>query len=158
MPQINAEPRLDAVQKYAGAKCRRDAAAAMSACHDDFVLDVATLGLRVAGKAAVSEQLEAFFKTFPDYGADIEGRVVGDDAIVFWCTERGTMRGPMLGIAPTGRSASFPTVSIYTFKGDLLAGERWFFSLASMCDQLNLSLDAVVAARDALFRNGGTVG
>lgn len=96
----DAQPDLlQAVELYADAKCGHDPAAALARCHERFVLNVPTRSLTVEDEVAVKRQLRAFFTTFPDDRAHIEGRFVGRDAVVFWCEEVGTMEGPSLGLS-----------------------------------------------------------
>ncbi len=146
------------VARYAAAKSRRDVAAALGVCHDDFVLDTVPFGIRAAGKPEVARQLEIFFATFPDYHVTLEGEAATGDAVAVWGTVRATMRGPFGSFAATGRAFALPFACVFPLRDGLLAGERFFFDLNMMCEQLGLPVERVAdelrAVRDALAKGG----
>ena len=53
----------------------------------------------------------AFFTAFPDMTATMNDLVIADDRVVGRFTYRGTHRGPLFGIPPTGRSRCTPSTS-----------------------------------------------
>jgi hypothetical protein len=60
-----------------------------------------------------------------------------------------TFAGPLLGLAPTGRTADLPFVSIFPVRGGALAGEVFLFDAATLCKQIALplvSLDEALAS------------
>ena len=68
-------------------------------------------------------------------------------AVGCWGTVRMTMRGDLLTIPATGRTATLPFFSAFAIAETLLLEERFFFDLATLCDQLGIALPAV---REAL--------
>ncbi len=138
---------------YAGAKSEQDVAAALSLCSEDFVLDAVPLGLASKNRKQAEAQLGLFFQTFPDFAVTAEGIAAEGAAVSCWGTARQTFRGPFLGHPPTGRSATLPFVSVFEARNGQLVRERYFFDLASLCDQIGLS---IATARETLARLGGS--
>jgi steroid delta-isomerase-like uncharacterized protein len=146
------DPRLtpelcpaDVVAEYAAAKSRQDIEAALRVCHEDFVLETVPFGIRGHGKTEVAAQLQLFFTTFPDYRATVEGQAASADVVAAWGTIRATMRGPFGSFAPTGRAFALPFSCVFPLRDGLLAGERFFFDLNAMCEQLALPIERVAA-------------
>jgi steroid delta-isomerase-like uncharacterized protein len=134
---------------YAGAKSEQDVPAALSLCSEDFVLETVPLGLATRDRKDAERQLALFFHAFPDYAIDAEGIAAENGAVACWGAVRQTFRGPFLGNAPTGRGARVPFVSVFEGRNGRLVRERYFFDLASLCDQIGLPL---AAARETLAK------
>ena len=132
---------------YAAAKSEQDVEAALALCAEDFVLDAVPLGVPSRDRKGAEAQLALFFRAFPDFAVDAEGSAAEGAAVACWGSARQTFRGPWLGFAPTGRSATLPFVSVFEAHGGRLVRERYHFDLASLCDQLGLPLAAL---REAL--------
>lgn len=143
------------VETYAAAKSRQDVAAALAVCSDDFVLDTPAFGTRSDGTLETAAQLQLFFAAFPDYHVVLDGRLASDDTVACWGTAVMTLRGALLDIAPTGRTAHLPFVSIFTGRAGRLTGERFYFDLATLCRQLGLSTDRMSATLAQLGDEGG---
>jgi predicted ester cyclase len=71
----------------------------------------------------------AFFAAFPDLTATMDDLVISGDKVVGRFTYRGTHRGPLLGIPPTGRPVEMRSIDIWRVAGGEFA-EHW--------DELNL--------------------
>jgi predicted ester cyclase len=111
------------------------------------------LGLRNDGRDAVRAAYEQqFFTAFPDLAPEDEGTAVGDDVITVWGTLRGTSRGEWLGIPPGGGTFAVPFANVVPFSRGLMAGERIYFDLATLCEQARLPVDEVRAAAVARRR------
>jgi len=137
---------------YGSAKSEQDVAAALSLCSEDFVLETVPLGLATRDRKDAEVQLGLFFTAFPDYGVEADGIAAEGAAVACWGSARQTFRGPFLGNAPTGRSARHPFVSVFEAKHGRLTRERYFFDLASLCEQIGLPL---AAARETLAKLRG---
>ncbi len=140
-------------RSYAAAKSEQDTSAALSFCSEDFVLESVPLGLAAHGRKETERQLGLFFQAFPDYGVEADGIAAEGAAVACWGKARQTFRGAFLGNAPTGRSARLPFVSVFEARNGRLTRERYFFDLATLCEQIGLPLDA---ARATLARLGGS--
>jgi steroid delta-isomerase-like uncharacterized protein len=88
--------------------------------HNSFVGD---------GREANRAFWAAFFAAFPDLTATMDDLVMAGDRVVGRFTYRGTHRGPLLGIPPTGRPIEMRSIDIWRVAGGEFA-EHW--------DELNL--------------------
>ncbi len=113
------------------------------------LLETMLLGLRSEGQDAVRAAYELeFFTAFPDLAPD-EGIAFNDDVIVVWGTVRGTSRGDWLGIYPGEGTFAVPFANVVPFSQGLMAGERIYVDLATLCEQARLPLEEVRAAAGA---------
>jgi steroid delta-isomerase-like uncharacterized protein len=128
---------------YAAAKSEQDVGAALALCAEEFALEAPAFGLATKDRKETEAVLAAFFRAFPDYAVEGEGIAAENGAAACWGRVRQSFRGPFIGIAPTGRSASHPFVSIFEARAGRLVRERYLFDLATLCEQLGLPLDAV---------------
>ena len=88
--------------------------------HNRFVED---------GREANRAFWAAFFTAFPDLTATMDDLVMAGDRVVGRFTYRGTHRGPLFGIPPTGRPVEMHSIDIWRVAGGEFA-EHW--------DELNL--------------------
>jgi predicted ester cyclase len=135
-------------QGLALAKSRQDVPAALTFMHPQMRLETPAFDACVQGLAANEAVLTRFFASFPDYDVALEGHAANDDALICWGVVRMTMTGERFGAAPNGRRAELPVFIHFTFKDGLIASERFFFDLSSLCAQSGVSTDAV---RQRLF-------
>lgn len=150
---MNGDRMFGLAQALAVAKSRQDVPAAMRLLHRDMVLETPAFGTRVRGTAENEKVLTLFFRAFPDYDVELEGHASNADSLVCWGTVRMTMTGDRFGVVPNGRRAELPVFIRFTFKDGLIAGERFFFDLATLCAQSGVSTDAV---RKLLFGDAAT--
>ena len=145
--QRDAEAALlrSLARAYASAKSEGDVDAALSLCSEDFVLDAVPLGVPSRDRKGAEAQLGLFFAAFPDFAVAADGIAAEGGAVACWGNARQTFRGPYLGFAPTGRTAEVPFTSVFEARGGKLVRERYYFDLASQCEQLGLSAEAVLA-------------
>jgi predicted ester cyclase len=133
------------------AEAARDIDAILETFIADCFLETMPLGLRSEGRDAVRAAYEAqFFTAFPDLAPEDEGMAVGDDAIAVWGTLRGTSRGEWLGVSPRGGTFAVPFANVVPFEEGLMAGERIYFDLATLCEQARIPLEDVRAAAQRL--------
>ena len=88
------------------------------------------------GEAAVREYFKESRTAFPDQRNELISLRHADDAVIveFWLL--GTHRGPLLGIAPTGREFRCQMTAFFVFAGDGLVCERVYFDAATILRQL----------------------
>ena len=135
------------------AEAARDIDAILETFVTDCFLETMPLGLRSDGRDAVRAAYELqFFTAFPDLAPEDEAMAVGEDVIAVWGTLRGTSRGDWLGIAPGGGTFAVPFANVVPFSRGLMAGEKIYFDLATLCEQARLPLDEVRAAAAARRR------
>jgi steroid delta-isomerase-like uncharacterized protein len=132
------------------AEAARDIDAILDTFATECFLETIPLGLRSEGKDAVRAAYEAqFFTAFPDLAPDDEGMALGDDVIVVWGTLHGTSLGDWLGVPPGGGTFAVPFANLVPFRAGLMAGEKIYFDLATLCEQASIPLEDVRAAAAA---------
>src|SRR6266540_7056421 len=133
------------------AEAARDIDAILETFVADCFLETMPLGLRSEGRDAVRAAYEQqFFTSFPDLAPEDEGIALSDDVIVVWGTLRGTSRGDWLGIPPGGGTFAVPFANVVPFEHGLMAGERIYFDLATLCEQPRIPLEEIRAAAATL--------
>jgi steroid delta-isomerase-like uncharacterized protein len=86
------------------------------------------------------EAVRAYFResraAFPDQRNELIALRHADDAVIveFWLL--GTHRGPLMGIAPTGREFRCRMTAFFVFEGAGLVCERVYFDAATILRQL----------------------
>jgi len=87
-----------------------------------------------------AEEVKAYFHTsraaFPDQRNELIALRHADDAVIveFWL--RGTHKGPLMGIEPTGKSFECRMTAFFIFDADQLVCERVYFDTATILRQL----------------------
>jgi steroid delta-isomerase-like uncharacterized protein len=96
----------------------------------DELLDPSFVGHDVAmpeplrGPQGVKEQAQGYRTAFPDIELTIENQIAEGDFVATSWTARGTHKGDLFGIAPTGKQVTISGVTIDRFKGGKIA-EAW---------------------------------
>jgi hypothetical protein len=144
---MDRDEMLRLFEAHREAEAARDIDAILETFVADCFLETLPLGLRSQGRDAVRAAYEAqFFTAFPDLAPEDEGIAFGDDVIAVWGTLRGTSRGDWLGIRPGGGTFAVPFANVVPFDQGLMAGERIYFDLATLCEQARFPLEEVRAA------------
>lgn len=137
---LDAAAMAQLVADYATAKSQQDIDAALQVCDESFWMFTDAFNVTAKGQAQVRMQLEYFFRAFPDYAVTLDGFGSNEYAYTCWGHLSMTLRGKFAGFAPTGKTARLPFVCVFTFKGQKLASERFFFCPEALCEQLGISL------------------
>ena len=66
----------------------------------------------------------AFFVGFPDLHVTVEDMIAEGDKVVFRATNNGTHKGEFIGIAPTGKQATWTEIGIWRIEGGKIV-EIW---------------------------------
>jgi steroid delta-isomerase-like uncharacterized protein len=78
---------------------------------DNFVDHTPQPGM-TPDKAGVRQLYQALRTAFPDFHADIQWQIAADNLVTTYKIYHGTQTGPILGVAPTGRTVEFETVDV----------------------------------------------
>lgn len=79
---------------------------------------------QVAGPAGYRALFTEMRTAFPDMKVTPEIMVADEDSIAFAYTFTGTQTGPLMGLAPTGKSVTMRGLQISKFKDGMMV-ERW---------------------------------
>jgi predicted ester cyclase len=140
---MNSDRMFELAQALAVAKSRQDVPAALTLLHSQMLLETPAFGTRYQGKAENERALTQFFDAFPDYHVVLEGHAANEHTLVCWGIASMTMTGDRFGAVPNGQRAELPVFIHFDFRDDLIASERFFFDLSSLCAQSGISTDAV---------------
>jgi steroid delta-isomerase-like uncharacterized protein len=92
-----------------------------------------------------TEEVEHYFddtrRAFPDQRNELLALHHADDAVLVEAVVRGTHRGPLRSLPPTGREFELPILSIFMFDDDKLVGERVYFDQTTVLRQLGIARD-----------------
>ena len=105
----------------------------------DFVSHTAALPLP-PGPAGMRLFLSATRLVFPDLHQSIEDLVAeGEKVVVFW-SARGTQQGMLLGIPPTGKSATWQGMTLFRVIDGKLAGSWQVLDQLGLLQQLGATI------------------
>jgi steroid delta-isomerase-like uncharacterized protein len=97
-----------------------------------------------------TEEVERYFedtrRAFPDQRNELLALHHADDAVLVEAVIRGTHKGPLRNLPPTGREFELPILSIFSFDGDKLIGERVYFDQTTVLRQLGIARDPLSIA------------
>jgi steroid delta-isomerase-like uncharacterized protein len=93
------------------------------------------------GKIAVERYYEETRAAFPDQRNEVTALHHADDAVLVEAVIRGTHKGPLRNLPPTGREYELPILAIFMFDGDKLICERVYFDQATVLRQLGIARD-----------------
>jgi steroid delta-isomerase-like uncharacterized protein len=92
-----------------------------------------------------TEEVERYFeetrRAFPDQRNELLAMHHADAAVLVEAVVRGTHRGPLRSLPPTGREFELPILSVFMFDDDKLIGERVYFDQMTMLRQLGVARD-----------------
>jgi len=95
-------------------------------------------GLKVYGPEGLKQFLTEYYNAFPDMQVKVENLIAEGDKVVSHVTSRGTHKGELMGIAPTGKQVTVPVICISRFVDDKI-GEDWeIIDLFGMLQQLDV--------------------
>src|SRR5690348_4949840 len=76
------------------------------------------------GHAQFAEYIDFVQRAFPDFSNEIEEVISEGDKVFARLTYRGTHRGEIFRITPTGRRIQYAGAAVFSFRGDKIA-EVW---------------------------------
>jgi len=90
------------------------------------------------GEEEVSEYFRATRAAFPDQRNELIALHHADEAVIAEFDLKGTHRGELRGIPPTGKEFTCRCVALFLFDEDRLVGERVYFDVLTIMSQLGL--------------------
>jgi steroid delta-isomerase-like uncharacterized protein len=93
------------------------------------------------GPEEVARYFEESRRAFPDQRNELLALHHADDAVLVECVIRGTHKGMLRNLPPTGREYELPTLAMFIFDGDKLICERVYFDQMTVLRQLGIARD-----------------
>jgi steroid delta-isomerase-like uncharacterized protein len=99
-------------------------------------------------------------RAFPDQRNELLALHHADDAVLVEAVVRGTHKGPLRSLPPTGREFELPILAIFVFEGDELVCERVYFDQTTVLRQLGIARDplSLTGRLQALAAHPWTIG
>ena len=126
--------------EHVAAEARKDLEGAISGHLEDCYCQNVPLGFRIQGRDQVAAYYERTWSALPDGEVTIEGEAFGDNVAVHWGTFRSTFRGTILGAPPKECKLEFPIIAVLTFRDGKIRAEHLCFDLATLCEQIGVSV------------------
>ena len=95
------------------------------------------------GTEEVSGYYDDTRRAFPDQRNELLALHHAEDAVLVEAVVRGTHKGPLRSLPPTGREFELPILAIFMFEGDMLTCERVYFDQNTVLRQLGIARDPV---------------
>ena len=89
--------------------------------------------------AEFMEHILVYEKTFPNYEVLADDFICEDDKVVVRARVKGTHKGDLMGIAPTGKTIDLPFSVIYQIKDEKIAKGWLFVDRMELMEQLGLN-------------------
>jgi steroid delta-isomerase-like uncharacterized protein len=93
------------------------------------------------GPEEVAQYFEDTRRAFPDQRNELLALHHSDDAVLVEAIIRGTHKGPLQGLPPTGREFELRILAMFLFEEDRLVCERVYFDQQTVLRQLGISRD-----------------
>lgn len=103
-------------------------------------------GVELRGPDGFRQLTNTYRGAFPDIRLTIDDLIAEDDKVVVRWTARGTHRGDLAGIAPTGRAVTISGIVITRISGGKVVEEFESFDEVSLLRQLGVTTLPAVAA------------
>ena len=91
------------------------------------------------GERAVARYFEESRAAFPDQRNELVSLRHADDAVIVEFDLKGTHRGVLRGIPPSGREFTCRTISLFLFEEERLVCERVYFDALTILAQLGVA-------------------
>src|SRR3954465_4378347 len=98
------------------------------------------------GPEEVSAYFEESRRAFPDQRNELRSLHHTDEGVMVEAVIRGTHKGPLRSLPPTGREYELPILAIFMFEGDKLECERVYFDQTTVLRQLGIARDPLSIA------------
>jgi steroid delta-isomerase-like uncharacterized protein len=93
------------------------------------------------GAEEVARYFEETRRAFPDQRNELLALHHADDGVLVEAVIRGTHKGPLRSLPPTGREFELPILAFFVFEDDKLVCERVYFDQATVLRQLGIARD-----------------
>jgi steroid delta-isomerase-like uncharacterized protein len=136
MREATLPSNMQVVAKHIAAENSHQMDATLATLHPDCVFEDIALGRTFTGHEGASQYYRMWWDAF---AVEVQG------SVVHWTTEGqlvaegryvGRHTGRFLGIEPTGRPLSLRFAVFVDFRDGLMAGERFYYNLGSIMEQL----------------------
>jgi steroid delta-isomerase-like uncharacterized protein len=101
-----------------------------------------SVGISVQGLDGFREYMQTIRSAFPDFHNTIEEIVAEGDRVAARLTYRGTHRGPIFGVAPTGQVIRYDGLALFHIQDGRIAAGHVLGNVLELLRQLGVQLAA----------------
>lgn len=110
----------------------------LATLHEECIFEDRTLNQIFHGRKEAGEYYTYWWNTFDLIVKGEKRHWTTEGSMIAETHYQGTHIGEFLGIPPTGQPVDFPVAVIITFRDSLMAGERFYYDLATILRQLGV--------------------
>jgi steroid delta-isomerase-like uncharacterized protein len=133
-----AKAHLELLGRHLAAENVQNMEGTLATLAEDCVFYDNALGLTYEGREGARRYYRTWWDAFDILTQSDRRHFTSDGSVISEARYVGIHRGEFLGIAPTMRPISLSLAVIITFNGDLMGGERFYWNLASLLEQLGI--------------------
>ena len=130
-------------QRHVLAENRRSIEGLLETLCNDPIYKIMATNATFKGREQVAEFYTGLFEGVPDASFELVNAFVGEEGVVEESILRGTHRGVLFGVPPTGREIALPLTIVFPILGGQIMGERLYFDLATLARELGVALDQI---------------
>jgi steroid delta-isomerase-like uncharacterized protein len=108
----------------------------LATLHPDCIFEDRAVGEDFHGRAGAERYYRMWWDAFDLKVVSERRHKTEDGAIISEARYQGTHKGDFLGYPASGRPVDFPLAVIITFRDNLLAGERFYYDVATLLRQI----------------------
>ncbi|TAL79088.1 MAG: hypothetical protein EPN76_04790 [Burkholderiaceae bacterium] len=129
---------LQLLGRHLAAENVQDMEGTMATLAEDCVFIDQALGIKYDGKEGARRYYSMWWNAFGIITQSDHRHFTSEGLVISEGRYQGVHRGEFLGIAPTNRKMELKLATIITFSNGLMAGERFYWNLASLLTQLGV--------------------
>jgi len=130
-------------QRHVLAENRRSIEGLLETLCADPIYKIMATNATFKGREQVAQFYNGLFEGVPDAMFELINAFVGEEGVVEESILRGTQRGSLFGIPPTGREIALPLTIVFPIVTGQIMGERLYFDLATLARELGVPLEQI---------------
>ena len=130
-------------QRHVLAENRRSIEGLLETLCGEPIYKIMATNATFKGREQVAQFYTGLFDGVPDAAFELVNAFIGEEGVVEESILRGTHRGVLFGVLPTGREIALPLTIVFPILGGRIMGERLYFDLATLARELGVPLEQV---------------
>jgi steroid delta-isomerase-like uncharacterized protein len=130
-------------QRHVLAENRRSIEGLLETLCDDPIYKIMAMNATFKGREQVAQFYTGLFEGVPDATFELINAFIGEEGVVEESILRGTQRGVLFGIPPTGHEVALPLTIVFPILNHQIMGERLYFDLATLARQLGVAIESI---------------
>jgi steroid delta-isomerase-like uncharacterized protein len=130
-------------QRHLLAKSRRSIDDLLETLGHDPIYKIMATNATFKGRDQVVQFYSRLFNGIPNAAFELVNAFVSEEGVVEEAILRGTQRGLLFGIPPTGREIALPMTIVLPILNGQIMGERLYFDLATLARELGVAIDSI---------------